>query len=255
MSEHTDGKPLDRALELLQQPPAEPDVRHGYLDLLGGEAPRSSGRVQNAWLSGTGSAIYDGLLRAGFALRERVRPHTGQGVLAFLDVPQRLGTTAGSAVLDVGSGPGNITRGIGRSLGESGFVVGIDVSPAMLERAVSSTTASNVVYARADASELPFRDATMDAVSCSACLQLLPDPFAAIGEMRRVLRPGGRIALTAPGGMTGVLGKVTDALGRAGDVHLFEPGALRQALQERGFSEINDRSTAVLHVLDATKPA
>ena len=255
MSEHTDRKPLDRTLGLLDRTPAEPEPRNGYLDLLGDEAPRSSGRVQTAWLSGTGSMIYDNLLRAGFGLRERLRPQAGQGVLAFLDVPQRLGNGPDSAVLDVGSGPGNITRGIARSLDGSGFVVGIDVSPAMLERAVDNTSESNVVYARADAAELPFRDATMDAVSCSACLQLLPDPFAAIDEMRRVLRPGGRIALTAPGGMTGALGKVTDALGRAGEIRLFEPGSLRQALRERGFEDVTDRSTALLHVLDATKPA
>src|SRR5437667_254204 len=52
-----------------------------------------------------------------------------------------------------------------------------------------------VAYVRGDASALPFRDATFDAVCCFAALYLIDDPYAALDEIARVLAPGGRVAL------------------------------------------------------------
>ena len=84
----------------------------------------------------------------------------------------------------------------------------------MLERGRRGTTArglGNLTLVRGDATALPFRDASFDAVCCFAALHLFADPFAALDEMRRVLRPGGRIAL-----MTSVRRQLTAAPAEAG---------------------------------------
>jgi SAM-dependent methyltransferase len=243
---------LDRALQLLQEPPEKPSTPAGYLDLLGDQdAPESSGAIQNLWLSQPGSQLYDGLLRLSFGVNERVRPVLGG--LEFLDVPGRLQLRGGETVLDLGSGPGNITRSLARAVGETGLVLGADVSPAMLARAVNATDAEQVVYLRADASRPPLEDDSVDAVCCSACLQLLADPFAALSEMQRVLRPGGRLALSAPGAI-GPLDKAVQFAERAGGVRLFRSGELQEALRTRGFEQIRERGPLGMRLADAVKP-
>lgn len=254
MNTHPTPQALDRALQLLESPPEQPTAPDGYLDLLGDEAaPASSGAVQNLWLSQPGSQIYDGLLRFGFGVNERLRPVVGG--LEFLDVPGRLQLRGGETVLDLGSGPGNITRALARAVGADGLVLGVDVSPAMLGRAVQATDAEQTVYLRADASRPPLKDGSVDAVCCSACLQLLPDPFAALYEMERVLRPGGRIALSAPAAIGGPLERACRVAERAGGVRLFRSGELRQALLHRGFEQVRERGPLGMRLADAVKPA
>ena len=82
----------------------------------------------------------------------------------------------GERVLDVGCGPGNFTRPFARAAGD-GLVVGIDASKTMLARAVAEP---NVAYLRGDASALPFRNGTFDAVCCFAALYLIEEPMRAL---------------------------------------------------------------------------
>src|SRR5204862_8234745 len=87
-------------------------------------------------------------------------------------------------------GPGNVTRRIARLMPNS-IVIGFDLSHEMLERAVRLTRKEglrNVYYMRGSALTLPFKTETFDAVSCCGALQLFPQ---AIGEISRVLKPGG----------------------------------------------------------------
>lgn len=80
---------------------------------------------------------------------------------------------------------------------EQARVTGIDFSPAMLERARrrASDLRRDVALSEADARALPFPDASFDTVVCTLGLCGFPDERAAIGEMHRVLRPGGRLLL------------------------------------------------------------
>jgi SAM-dependent methyltransferase len=68
----------------------------------------------------------------------------------------------------------------------------------MLARAVRAEAGPQVGFLRADAQRLPLRDQTVDAVVSIAVLQLIPDPFAALSEIARVLRSGGRLAIMVP---------------------------------------------------------
>jgi SAM-dependent methyltransferase len=184
---------LGRALELLADPPSSPDVSKGYLDLVsdqaaGGEAPaKNTGFIQAAWASGVGSMLYDNAQ----SLARKVAS-AWQLPIDWLDIP------VGGVALDVGSGPGNVTAALGRAAGPDGLAIGVDISEPMLARAVAAEAGPTVGFLRADAQRLPLRDATVDAVVSLAVLQLVPNPPAAVAEMVRVLRPGGRIAIMVP---------------------------------------------------------
>lgn len=83
-------------------------------------------------------------------------------------------------------------------------VTGIDLSPEMLElaRRRISRSGHDVDLRTGDAQDLPFDDASFDVVVCTYSLCNIPDPAAAIAEMRRVLRPGGRLVLVDHVGST-----------------------------------------------------
>jgi len=164
----------------------------GYLDLLDSPPPRQT-LAQRAMTNKRVAAIYERLWRPievaalsmhGLSMSaERERASTA----LHLGGEQR--------VLDVACGPGNFTSHFAGQLAGDGFVIGLDNSPPMLQRAVRDNSDARAVYMRADAGSLPFDDGTFDAVCCFAALYLMPEPMTALGEMVRVLAPGGRIAV------------------------------------------------------------
>jgi ubiquinone/menaquinone biosynthesis C-methylase UbiE len=110
-----------------------------------------------------------------------------------------LGPSAGESVLDLGTGPGEPAMTIARSVGPTGRVLGVDLSEGMI--AVAGKTAkarglSNVEFRVMDCSALDLPAATFDGVVSSFGFQIFTDPAKAAREARRVLRPGGRIAVS-----------------------------------------------------------
>ena len=106
----------------------------------------------------------------------------------------------GDRVLDVATGTGKLALLAARAVGRDGEVIGLDVSPAMLDRARragdrAEAEASVIRWLTADAMQLPLDDASVDAVTIGFGLRNLPDIDAALCEMARVLRPGGRLAV------------------------------------------------------------
>jgi len=97
-------------------------------------------------------------------------------------------------VLDLGCGPGNSTVHLRDRLGPG--VVGLDYSPAMLRRA--RRREAGLTLLRGDAGRLPVRSGALDAVTTHSVLYLLPDAAAALREVARALRPGGRAVLLEP---------------------------------------------------------
>ena len=104
----------------------------------------------------------------------------------------------GERVLDVACGTGIVSVAAAQAVGAHGTVVGIDLSNAMVE-AARRVALPNAAFARMDAEQLEFADAHFDVALCALGLMYLPDPERALAEMRRVLRPGGRIALAVWG--------------------------------------------------------
>jgi len=112
------------------------------------------------------------------------------------DLVERAGVRDGDHVLDLACGTGVVARAVGAALAGSGRLVGSDLSAEMLNEARARVTNGlDVVWREADMGSLPFADGEFDVVLCQQGLQFVPDKEAAVAEMLRVLRPGGRAAV------------------------------------------------------------
>lgn len=101
----------------------------------------------------------------------------------------------GERVLDVACGTGAVARAAAGAVGPTGAVTGVDLNPGMvaLARAAGSLPGSCALeYQEADVVDLPFGEGSFDVVTCQLGLQYFPDRPAALAEVRRVLRDGGR---------------------------------------------------------------
>jgi ubiquinone/menaquinone biosynthesis C-methylase UbiE len=104
----------------------------------------------------------------------------------------------GESVLDVATGPGTVARLAAVRLGAEGRVVAIDIAQPMLDIAKAKAPppgAAPIEYLNSPAAPLPAAAGAFDAVLCQQGLQFFPDRPAALREMRRVLKPGGRAAI------------------------------------------------------------
>jgi len=223
---------LRRALDLLADPPADPDVSKGYLDLLSTARdetiPKNTGPIQAAWASPIGSMLYDNAQ----ALSRRLIS-AWQLPVAWLNIPP------GGVALDIGSGPGSVTASLARAAGPEGLALGVDISEPMLARAVRNEAGPQIGFIRADAQRLPLRDNTVDVVISTAVLQLIPNPAAALAEMARVLKPGGRLAVMVP--TVGLAARFWQKLPNAG-AHVFDDDEIADILENNGFVGVRVKS-------------
>lgn len=105
---------------------------------------------------------------------------------------------AGSVVVDLGCGAGTDLLIAAQMTGPSGRAIGIDMTPAMLDRVQDSARAmglANVECHEALIESLPLADASVDMVISNGVIDLVPDKEAVLDEIDRVLRPGGRLQL------------------------------------------------------------
>jgi ubiquinone/menaquinone biosynthesis C-methylase UbiE len=108
---------------------------------------------------------------------------------------ERLELDPEDLVLDVAAGTGHVAR---RFAPQVRMVVAVDATAAMLERGwieAKRAALKNIVFMQADATALPFVDGSFDVVVSRFALHHFEDPAVPIAEMRRVLRPGGRLAI------------------------------------------------------------
>jgi arsenite methyltransferase len=159
---------------------------------------------------------------------------------------QALRLRPGERVLDVGSGPGLLAAEMAQAVGPAGHVIGIDVSDAMLalgqRRCAELAGTGRASYVKADATALPFADASFDVAVSTQVYEYVADLPAALSELYRVLRPGGRALIldtdwdsivwhaADPNRMGRVLGAWAE---RFADPHL--PRTLASQLRAAGF--------------------
>jgi ubiquinone/menaquinone biosynthesis C-methylase UbiE len=100
-------------------------------------------------------------------------------------------------ILDIGCGPGNITVGLAK-LVPQGRCTGLDISEGVLQQArdyAASQSQSNVEFVTGNVFKLDYEDDSFDIVHAHQVLQHLHDPLASIREMKRVVKPGGVVAI------------------------------------------------------------
>jgi arsenite methyltransferase len=112
---------------------------------------------------------------------------------------QFAGIKAGDTVLDLGSGAGNDCFVARHETGETGKVIGVDFTPAMIEKArknAANLGYTNVEFIEGDIEELPVANDTVDVVVSNCVLNLVPDKEKAFAEMFRVIKPGGHFSVS-----------------------------------------------------------
>ncbi len=113
----------------------------------------------------------------------------------YTELAERSGARPGDQVLDVGCGNGYFTRVMAGAVAPGGTAVGVDPSASSIARARQVTRAGNCTFSLGIAEDLDMEDGSVDVVVSSLMLHHLPEELRAraIGEMHRVLRPGGRL--------------------------------------------------------------
>jgi SAM-dependent methyltransferase len=169
-----------------------------------------------------------------------------------------VGLQPGERVLDVGCGRGAALVAAGRAVGRRGKVVGVDLSPRMVELALEAASAADVevdVFV-GDAMQ-PHVEAPFDAVVSSLVLFFLPDPLAALVVWRALLRPGGRIGVSTFGPFNDEW-RAVDAVFRpflppdivdprttAATSPFASDGNMEALLEQAGFGEVRTATTTV----------
>ncbi len=170
-------------------------------------------------------------------------------------VMELLAPGPGKRVLDVGSGPGLLLRDIAGAVGRRGLAAGIDISESMVAIARHRCRdLTNVEIATGDATALPWPDAHFDRAVSTQVYEYVPDLAAALAELDRVLKPGGRAVIMATDADTILFNsrdnETAARIREAWPRHCarpFLPRELPQLLGEAGFSVIDHRVHVILN--------
>ena len=159
----------------------------------------------------------------------------------------------GERVLDVATGPGVVAVAAARAVGPTGHVVATDLAPEwgeVVAEACADAGIANVEFRAMGAEALALPDESFDVALCQFGLMFVPDPVRALREMRRVLRPGGRLGVAVWSTADKVLHSLAIRIITAGvppvpaeerlpsPLDLGEPGLIERHVAAAGFREI-----------------
>ncbi len=173
---------------------------------------------------------------------------------------ERGGFRPGASLLDVGCGFGLETLRLAKEAEGRGVIAGIDLSQDFIElaRQQASEQGLKIDFRVGDALSLPYPDAQFDCVRAERLLIYLQDVSAALKEMLRVLKPGGRLALIEPDFLAmdinlpnrAVVRRVIDHEADTAVVHNWLPGQLVSLLPDLGFSNVQIASRVLIFPQD-----
>jgi SAM-dependent methyltransferase len=112
------------------------------------------------------------------------------------EIARQIAASAPATVLEIACGTGIVTRRLRQALPPASQIVATDLHQPMLDFARARLSGADIHWRTADAQELPFRNGAFDAAVCQFGLMFIPDKEAAFREARRVLQPGGTLAVT-----------------------------------------------------------
>lgn len=216
-------------------------VRERYAKIAEGEYPSCCGTTVSACGGGEEAAVAQGV---GYSASELAALPEGANLGLGCGAPiGHLKLQAGETVLDLGSGAGVDVFLAARRVGEAGRAIGVDMTPAMLEKARANARKLGLGHAefregRLEA--LPVADASVDAATSNCVINLVPDKAAVFREVARVLKPGGRLVVSdivLDGRLPEVVEK--DVYAYVGCIAgAMQRGAYFERLREAGLSEI-----------------
>ena len=208
-------------------------IQGGYLDLLKSRAGADSLANLTNFLPGAGRG-YEPLWRVhslSLLTGESFPNERELEIIKRLVRPARDGR-----YLDLGCSAGLYTRSLSANL-DSGAAVGIDISPSMLREAArrARATGAKPSFIRASAKHLPFTGASFTGAVCGGSLNEFGDPARVLRETRRVLEPGGRLAIMGILRAGTPRGRRLQSLLSTGGIRFFDPNELHSLLDHAGF--------------------
>jgi ubiquinone/menaquinone biosynthesis C-methylase UbiE len=206
-----------------------------------------------------------GMLYDGEAAARLERAYaTTDMIVQRQELRRSLRASAGESILDVGSGPGFLACELAQEVGASGRVVGVDISLEMnsiaSRRVAAGGFGDRTEILEGDATALAFADASFDAAVSMQVIEYLAEPDAALHQLARVLRPGGRIVIIDTD-WDSLVWEATDRgraarIAAAWDEHLpdpYLPRSLAPRLRAAGFEVREVRIVPILNTAyDAT---
>jgi SAM-dependent methyltransferase len=226
------------------------EIKNGYLDLLKGRIGAANVANLTNFLPGAGRG-YEPLwrVRALTLLTGEPFPND-QEVRIISDL---VGLERCGRYLDLGCSAGLYTRSLAHALGDNGTVIGIDISPSMLKEAArrARKVGAQPSFVRVDAHNLQFADGSFSGAVCGGTLNELGDPALALRETRRVLEPGGRLAVM--GILRALRGRRLQSFVSAGGIRFFEPDELGSLLDHAGFEPDSLRTHGPVFFVGATR--
>ena len=227
-------------------------IKNGYLDLLGRRTGADSIANLSNFLPGAGP-LYEPLWRVRSLTLLTGEPFPNERELAIIADLVRV--ERGGRYLDLGCSAGLYTRSLAARLGDSGAVVGIDISPSMLGEAARRARGLGVApsFARADAENLPFADASFAGAVCGGSLNEFGDPARTLRERSRVLEPGGRVAIMGILKAQTPSGRRLQRFLSTGGVRFFEPEEVLSLLNHAGLEPEPLQTYGVVFFAGATR--
>ncbi len=160
----------------------------------------------------------------------------------------------GERILDVACGTGVVTRLAANEVGQQGTAAGLDVNPDMLSVARAVTPNEFAIdWYESSAEAIPLPDASFDVVLCQMGLQFIPNKRKALEEIRRIVRPGGRVVLNLPGPTPALFATLGEALAKQFDLKcagfvdvvfsLHDADELRDLMSDAGFTDVDIQKT------------
>lgn len=184
------------------------------------------GRAAVRFIYQRGAHFYDAVRQPVVASDEAVLLPMFRSTLAGCPAPR---------VLDVATGTGRVPLLLGRQAWFGGTVHGLDLTPAMLERArekiAAAGLADRIILHQGEAGALDWPAASFDLVTSLEALEFFPRPRRALAEMARTLRPGGTL----------IVSKYPDAWARLLPFKAFTRRAITCVLEREGLAEISIR--------------
>lgn len=188
---------------------------------------------------------------------QRWRAYTAEATKAVNEwLVGELAPRPGDTLLELAAGPGETGFGAAALIGEQGRLISTDFSPGMVEvarRHGAEIGLQNVDYRVMDAEHIELDPSSIDGVLCRFGLMLMANPGAAIAEVRRVLRPGGRLALSVWGPIernpwAGIGARLLIERGHMPPPEPGEPGPFSMGDQERLRELLEGSGFATIHI-------